>query len=96
MMDQKQLEKYSDKTFATADTSQISSILLRTGSKDIESARIKLIVRKRSMVSRTMRLKPSAGLCRDAGLVPRIASKKPKVMIRKYILSLPKSLFSFH
>ena len=38
----KQLEKYSDKTFATADTSQISSILLRTGSQDIESARTKV------------------------------------------------------
>jgi uncharacterized membrane protein YjdF len=38
----KQLEKYSDKTFETPDTSQISSILLETDSKDIESAGIKI------------------------------------------------------
>ena len=38
----KQLEQYLDQTFADQDTSQISRILLRTDSKDIESARIKL------------------------------------------------------
>ena len=38
----KQLEQYLDQTFAEQDTSQISRILLRTDSKDIESARIKL------------------------------------------------------
>jgi uncharacterized small protein (DUF1192 family) len=35
----KQLEQYVSQTFATPDTSQISRILLRTDSKDIESAR---------------------------------------------------------
>ncbi len=38
----KQLEQYSNQTFDTQDTSQMSRILLRTDSKDIESARIKL------------------------------------------------------
>ena len=38
----KQLEKYADKTFDTADASQISSIILGTGSKDIENARIEI------------------------------------------------------
>jgi len=38
----KQLEQYVSQTFDTPDTSQISRILLRTDSKDIESARIKL------------------------------------------------------
>ena len=38
----KQLEQYFSETFAAQDTSQMSSILLRTDSKDIESARIKL------------------------------------------------------
>ena len=38
----KQLEQYSNETFDTQDTSQMSRILLRTDSKDIESARIKL------------------------------------------------------
>ena len=36
------LEQYSSQTFHKLDTSKISSIILRTGSKDIESARIKL------------------------------------------------------
>lgn len=39
----KQLEQYSDQTFDTQDTPQLSRILLRTNSKDIEGARIKLI-----------------------------------------------------
>jgi Paraquat-inducible protein A len=39
----KQLEQYSDQTFDTQDTPLLSRILLRTGSKDIEGARIKLI-----------------------------------------------------
>jgi hypothetical protein len=38
----KRLEQYSDQTFDTPDTSQLSRILLRTNSKDIEGARIKL------------------------------------------------------
>ena len=38
----KQLEQYFNQTFDTQDTSQMSRILLRTDSKDIESARIKL------------------------------------------------------
>ena len=38
----KQLKQYLDQTFAEQDTSQISRILLRTDSKDIESARSKL------------------------------------------------------
>jgi hypothetical protein len=38
----KQLEQYSNKTFDTQDTSQMSRILLRTDTKDIESARVKL------------------------------------------------------
>ena len=38
----KRLEQYSDQTFDTQDTSQLSRILLRTDSKDIEGARIKL------------------------------------------------------
>jgi hypothetical protein len=38
----KQLEQYSNQTFDTLDTPQKSRILLRTDSKDIESARIKL------------------------------------------------------
>lgn len=38
----KQLEKYSNETFGTQDTSQMSRILLRTDTKDIESARVKL------------------------------------------------------
>ena len=38
----KQLKQYSSQTFDTQDTSQMSRILLRTDSKDIESARIKL------------------------------------------------------
>jgi hypothetical protein len=38
----KQFERYFSQTFSLQDTSPISLILLRTGSKDIESARIKL------------------------------------------------------
>jgi hypothetical protein len=38
----KQLKQYSNQTFATQDTSQMSHILHRMDSKDIESARIKL------------------------------------------------------
>jgi hypothetical protein len=38
----KQLEQYFSQTFAAQDTSHMSGILLRTGSNDIESARIKL------------------------------------------------------
>jgi len=38
----KQLEKYSDRTFDTQDTPQLSRILLRTDSKDVEGARVKL------------------------------------------------------
>jgi hypothetical protein len=38
----KQLKQYSNQTFDTQDTSQMSRILLRTDSKDIESARIKV------------------------------------------------------
>jgi hypothetical protein len=38
----KQLEQYFNETFETQDTSQMSRILLRTDSKDIEGARIKL------------------------------------------------------
>jgi hypothetical protein len=37
-----QLKQYFNQTFDTQDTSQVSRILLRTDSKDIESARIKL------------------------------------------------------
>jgi len=39
----KQLEQYSDQTFDTQDTPQLSRILLRTNSKDVEGAKIKLI-----------------------------------------------------
>jgi hypothetical protein len=42
IMLKKQLEKYSNETFDTQDTSQMSRILLRTDTKDIESARVKL------------------------------------------------------
>jgi hypothetical protein len=38
----KQLEEYSDQTFDTQDTPQLNSILLRTDSRDIETARAKL------------------------------------------------------
>ena len=38
----KQLKQYFNQTFNTPDTSQMSRILLRTDSKDIESARIKI------------------------------------------------------
>jgi len=38
----KQLDKYSDQTFDTEDTPLLSRILLRTDSKDIEDAKIKL------------------------------------------------------
>jgi uncharacterized small protein (DUF1192 family) len=38
----KQLEQYSNRTFTTQDTSQMSRILLGTGSKDIGSARTKV------------------------------------------------------
>jgi len=38
----KQLEQYSDQTFDTQDTPQLSRILLRSDSKDVEAARIKL------------------------------------------------------
>ena len=38
----KKLEQYSNQTFDKQDTSKMSSILLGTGSKDIESARINL------------------------------------------------------
>ena len=38
----KRLKQYFDQTFATQDTAQLDRILLRTDSKDIESARIKL------------------------------------------------------
>jgi hypothetical protein len=38
----KQLEQYSDQTFDLQDTPQLSRILLRTDSRDIEGARIKL------------------------------------------------------
>lgn len=39
---QKQLEQYSENTFDTQDTSELSHILARTGSRDIESARSKI------------------------------------------------------
>ena len=38
----KQLEQYFNETFDTQNTARLSSILLRTGSNDIKSARIKL------------------------------------------------------
>jgi Paraquat-inducible protein A len=38
----KQLEKYSDRTFDTMDTPKLSRILSRTGSSDIEGAKVKL------------------------------------------------------
>lgn len=38
----KQLEQYSNQTFDTQDTPQLSRILLRTDSKDVEGARVKL------------------------------------------------------
>lgn len=38
----KQLKQYSNKTFDTQDTSQLSRILLRTESEDIDSARAKI------------------------------------------------------
>lgn len=38
----KQLKEYSEQTFDTQETSQLSIILVRTGSRDIESARIKI------------------------------------------------------
>ena len=38
----KQLKEYSEQTFDTQETSQLSSILARTGTKDIESARNKI------------------------------------------------------
>ena len=38
----KQLEDYSDQTFDTQDTSELSRILLRTDSKDIKGARLKI------------------------------------------------------
>ena len=38
----KQLEQYSDQTFDTQDTPQLSRILLRTDSKDVEGAKVKL------------------------------------------------------
>lgn len=38
----KQLEQYSDQTFDTQDTPQLSRILLRTDSRDVEEAKIKL------------------------------------------------------
>ncbi len=38
----KQLEQYFNQTFDTQNTARLSSILLRTGSNDIKSARIKL------------------------------------------------------
>jgi hypothetical protein len=38
----KQLEQYFNQTFDTQNTAHMSSIILRTGSNDIESARIKL------------------------------------------------------
>ncbi len=38
----KQLKQYVNQTFATQDTSQLDLIILRTGSKDIEDAKIKL------------------------------------------------------
>ncbi|MDD4973028.1 MAG: paraquat-inducible protein A [Bacteriovorax sp.] len=38
----KQLEQYLNQTFETQDTSQLSKILLKTETRDIESARIKL------------------------------------------------------
>ncbi len=38
----KQLEQYSKQSFDTQDKSQLTRIMLRTGSKDIETARIKL------------------------------------------------------
>ena len=56
----KELEKYSDKTFDTTDKSQMSRILLRTGSKDIESARIKL--NKAISVKQDLIWKESIGL----------------------------------
>lgn len=38
----KQLEQYSEQTFDTQDKSQLNRILVSTGSKDIETARVKL------------------------------------------------------
>lgn len=38
----KQLKKFSEKTFDTQDTSQLTRILIKTGSEDIETARTKI------------------------------------------------------
>ena len=54
------LEQYSNQTFDKKDKSQINSILLRTGSKDIESARIKL--NKAISVKHDLIFKESIGL----------------------------------
>jgi hypothetical protein len=56
----KQLEKYADKTFDTADTAQISSIVLGTGSRDIESARIE--VKKAILIKHRLIWKESVAL----------------------------------
>jgi len=59
----KQLEQYVSRTFGTSNTSQIRRILLRTDSKDIESARIKLneaiLVKTETDLERVYRVDPS-------------------------------------
>ncbi len=54
----KQLEQYSNQTFDTQDRSQLSRILLETGSEDIESARVKL--NKAILVKQNLIYKESA------------------------------------
>jgi hypothetical protein len=56
----KQLEQYSSLTFHKLDTSKISGVLLRTGSADIQSARIKL--NKTISVKHDLIVKESVGL----------------------------------
>jgi hypothetical protein len=56
----KTLEQYSSQTFNKLDTSKISNILLRMGSRDIESARIKL--NKAILVEHDLIVKESIGL----------------------------------
>jgi hypothetical protein len=56
----KTLEQYSSQTFNKLDTSRISSILLRMGSRDIESARIKL--NKAILAKHDLIVKESIGL----------------------------------
>ena len=82
----KRLEQYSNQTFDTSDTSQISRILLANDSKDIESARIK--VNEAILVKQKLIWKESIGLILLSVILFSLSgfSRKPLVPFRYMLL----------